>query len=53
MKSDEYRAWQRLPGRERIRAVMELNLDLYAMKNQAADPPRLQRTVVSLQRRTG
>ena len=53
MKSDEYRAWQRLPGRERIRAVMELNLDLYAMKKPAADAPRLQRTVVSLQRRTG
>jgi hypothetical protein len=36
-----------------LRAVMNLNLDLYAMKNQAADAPRLQRTVVSLQRRTG
>jgi hypothetical protein len=53
MKSDEYRAWQRLPGRERIRAVMDLNLDLYAMKRQAADAPRLQRAVVSLQRRKG
>jgi hypothetical protein len=29
MKSDEYRSWQRLPGRERIRAVMDLNLDLF------------------------
>jgi hypothetical protein len=36
MKSDEYRSWQRLPGSERIRAVMDLNLDLYAMKGQAA-----------------
>ena len=53
MKSDEYRAWQRLPGRERIREFMDLNLDLYAMKRQAADAPRLQRTVVSFQRRTG
>ena len=53
MKADEYRVWQRLPGRERIRAVMDLNLDLYAMNRQAADAPRLQRTVVSLQRRTG
>jgi hypothetical protein len=41
MKSDEYRSWQRLPGSERIRAVMDLNLDLYAMKGQAADAPRL------------
>jgi hypothetical protein len=53
MKSDEYRSWQRLPGRERIRAVMDLNLDLYALKGQSADAPRLQRTVVSLQRRAG
>ena len=40
MKSDEYRSWQRLPGSERIRAVVDLNLDLYAMKGQAADAPR-------------
>jgi hypothetical protein len=46
-------AWQRLPGSERIRAVMDLNLDLYAMKGQAADAPRLQRTVIRFQRRTG
>jgi hypothetical protein len=51
MKSDEYCAWQRLPGRERIRAVMDLNLDLYALKGRSADAPRLQRTVVRLQRR--
>jgi len=38
IKSDEYRSWQRLPGSEWIRAVMDLNLDLYAMKGQAADP---------------
>ena len=53
MKSDEYRFWQRLPGSERIRAVMDLNLDLYAIKGQAADAPRLQRTLIRLQRRTG
>lgn len=53
MKSDEYRAWQGLPGSERIRAVMDLNLDLYAMKGQAADAPRLQRTVIRFQRRAG
>jgi hypothetical protein len=53
MKSDEYRSWQRLPGSERIRAVMDLNLDLYAMKGQAADAPRLQRTVIRFQRRPG
>jgi hypothetical protein len=45
MKSDEYRSWQRLPGSERIRAVMDLNLE--------PDAPRLQRTVIRFQRRTG
>ena len=50
MKSDEYRSWQCLSGSERIRAVMDLNLDLYAMKGQAADAPRLQRTLICLQR---
>jgi hypothetical protein len=53
MKSDEYRAWQCLPGSERVRAVMELNLDLYAMKGRVADAPRLQRTLICFQRRTG
>jgi hypothetical protein len=53
MKSDEYRAWQRLPGSERNRAVIDLNLDLHALKGQAADAPRLQRTVIRFQRRTG
>jgi hypothetical protein len=53
MKSDEYRSWQRLPGSERIRAVMDLKLDLYMMKGQAGDAPRLQRTVIRFQRRPG
>jgi hypothetical protein len=53
MKADEYRSWQRLPGSERIRAVMDLNLGLYAMKGQAEDAPRLQRTIIRFQRRTG
>ena len=53
MKLDEYRAWQRLPGSERIRAVMDLNLELQALKGGAADVPRLQRTIVRIQRRAG
>jgi hypothetical protein len=52
VQSDEYRSRRRLPGQERIRAVMDLNLDLYALKGQSADAPRLQRTVVRLQHRT-
>jgi hypothetical protein len=53
MKADEYRLWQRLPGSERLRAVMNLNLDLYALKGQAAHVPRLQRTIVCFKRRPG
>jgi hypothetical protein len=51
MKADEYRFWQALSGSERIRAAMDLSLELYGMKGQATDALRLQRTVVSLQRR--
>lgn len=51
MKSDEYRAWQRISGSERLHAVLELTLDLYALKGQVADAPRLQRTVIGFQRR--
>jgi hypothetical protein len=53
MKTDQIRSWQRLPGSERIRAVMDLNLDLYALKGGAADAPRLQRTIVRFKRRPG
>jgi hypothetical protein len=42
MKADQYRAWQRLPANERIRAVMDLNLELYALKGRVSDAPRLQ-----------
>src|ERR1700733_8679482 len=51
MKADQYRAWQRLPANERIRAVMDLNLELYALKGGASDATRLQRTLVRIQRR--
>src|ERR1700728_4598090 len=50
MKADQYRAWQRLPANERIRAVMELNLELYALKGGVSDAPRLHRTLVVIQR---
>ena len=51
MKADQYRAWQSLPASERIRAVMDLTLDLYSLKGEVRDAPRLQRTVIRLQRR--
>ena len=53
MKADEYQIWQRLPPSERIRAVMDLTLGLYTLKGQAPDAPRLQRTLVRIQRGRG
>jgi hypothetical protein len=50
MKADEYRYWQSRPVHERMSAVAEITLAAYAMKGMAADVPRLQRTLVCLQR---
>ena len=50
MKTDEYRYWQSRPVQERMDAVTELTLAMYAMKGMAPDVPRLQRTLVHLQR---
>ena len=52
MNRAEYREWQRLPARERFRAVMELTLELYGMKGHAG-VPRLQRTLVRIKRPPG
>lgn len=51
MKADEYREWQALPGYERLKAVTELSVELYGLKQATGDAqPRLQRTLVHLQR---
>ena len=50
MKADEYRYWQSRPVHERMDAVAEMTLATYAMKGAAPDVPRLQRTLVHLQR---
>ena len=50
MKADEYRYWQSRSVQERMDAVVELTLAMYAMKGTAPDVPRLQRTLVHLQR---
>ena len=50
MKADEYRYWQSRPVHERMAAVSELTLAMYAMKGAAPDVPRLQRTLVRIQR---
>ncbi len=50
MKADEYRYWQSRPVHERMDAVSELTLAMYATKGAAPDVPRLQRTLVRVQR---
>jgi hypothetical protein len=50
MKADEYRYWQSRPVHERMNAVSQLTQEMYAMKGAAPDVPRLQRTLVRLQR---
>ncbi len=50
MKADEYRYWQSRPVHERVAAVSELTQEQYAMKGEAPDVPRLQRTLVRLER---
>lgn len=50
MKAEEYRYWQGRPAHERIAAVSELTLSLYAMKGALPDVPRLQRVIAVLPR---
>jgi hypothetical protein len=50
MKADEYRYWQSRPIHERVKAVSELTQEHYALKDAAADVPRLQRTLVRFER---
>jgi len=50
MKADEYSYWQSRPVHERVAAVSELTQEQYAMKGEAADVPRLQRTLVYFER---
>jgi hypothetical protein len=50
MKADEYRYWQSHPGHERLEATSEISLAAYALKGTASDVPRLQRTLVCVQR---
>jgi hypothetical protein len=50
MKTAQRDAWQKLPASERIRAVMDITTELYALKGLCPDVPRLQRTLVRLKR---
>ncbi len=50
MKADEYRYWQSRSVQERMDAVSEMTLAAYRMKGGGTDVPRLQRTIVVIQR---
>jgi hypothetical protein len=50
LKAEEYRYWQSRPVHERVAAVSELTQEHYALKGEAPDVPRLQRTLVRLER---
>lgn len=50
MKASEYRYWQSRPVWERMEAVSELTQEHYAIKGAAPHVPRLQRTLVRVQR---
>jgi hypothetical protein len=45
-KADEYRYWQSRPAHERMAAVSELSLAMYAIKGTVQDAPKLERTLV-------
>jgi hypothetical protein len=50
LKAEEYRYWQSRPVHERVAAVSELTQEHYALKGEALDVPRLQRTLVRFER---
>jgi len=47
------RDWLRLSGSERIKAATDITLELYRMTGQVQGVPRLQRTLVRIQRPPG
>ncbi len=53
MKAEELREWRALPPHERLRAVAEITLAAYRMKEPTQDVRRIQRTLVHLQRAKG
>ena len=51
-KDAELREWQALPAHERLRAVAEMTLAAWRMKEPSLDVPRMERTLVHLPRPT-
>ena len=50
MKAEEYRAWAAMSAGERMKAVADLTIEAYRLKGVIRDVPRLQRTLVRIQR---
>jgi hypothetical protein len=50
IKAEAYRYWQNRPAHERIAAVSELTQQQYAMRGEAPNPPRLEKTLVRIER---
>ncbi len=53
MKDEEYRYWQQRPASERMAAVSEITTEMYKLKDPSFHVPRLQRTLVAVQRTQG
>jgi hypothetical protein len=51
IKVGESRYWQSRPVHERMHAVSELSLAMYGIKGTVEDAPRLERTLVRIERR--
>jgi hypothetical protein len=50
MKAEEYCYWQSVSVAERMQAVWDITLEAYRLKGEIQDVPRLQRTLVRIQR---
>jgi len=50
MKAEEHAYWQSRPAHERMTAIFEITSALYGRKERDASVPRIQRTLVHLQR---
>ena len=50
MKAEEYRYWQGVSVQERMSAVWEITLETYRLNGEIKDVPRLQRTLVRIER---
>jgi hypothetical protein len=49
-KADEYRYWQSRPLHERMDEVARLSLAMYATKGAGSDVPKLDKTLVRIER---